>query len=111
MTVSLPPQKNKWYKNPREYLFIFSDCESLTQGILFLYHSKLNLKSMLYKTEKDYRLIIKSNHAKPCLFSLIEFCQRHSSNCFETAYTKEYGKLLIGNNAIKTFGKYFSKEI
>lgn len=109
MTVSLPPHKNKWYKNPREYLFIFSDCESLIQGILFLYHLKLNFKSMLYKTEKDYRLIIKSNHTKPCFLTLNEFCLRQSNNCFETAYTKEYGKLLIGNNAIKTFGKYFSK--
>lgn len=107
MTVSLPPQKNKRYRNMREYLFIFQDIESLTQGIIFLYRLKYNFKSALYKTEKDYRLLIKSNGMPPYLFCLNEFCQRRSCNTLEIAYTKEYGIPLISSNAVKVYGKYF----
>lgn len=108
MTVSITTQKNKRYKNLREYLFIFDDSESLTQGILFLYRLKLNLKSSLYKTEHDYRLIILSPSFKSYLITLGEFCKRRGA-VLETEYTKEYGTLLIERNAIKTFGKYFFK--
>ncbi len=109
MTVSYTPHTNKRHTPLKEHLFIFSDCESLTEGILFLYRLKLNIKSALYKTESDYRLIIKSHRPKPYFLSLNEFCIKQSSNSFEAAFTKEYGKLLIANNAIKTFGKYFFK--
>ena len=110
MTVYIPTQKNKRYKNPREYLFIFSDCEALTTGILFLYRLKINFKSMLYKTENDYRLIISSRTFKPCFLTLNEFCIHYSASIIETEYTKEYGKLLIAKNAVKIFGKCFSKD-
>lgn len=110
MTVYFPSNKLGRHKNTREYLFIFSDSESLTEGILFLYRSRYNFKSMLYKTENDYRLIIKSSGIKPCFLSLNEFCQRQSSNSLAAAFTKEYGKLLIAGNAIKTYGKYFIKD-
>ncbi len=110
MTVSNAKQNNKRYKNTREYLFIFGDCESLTLGILFLYRFKINFKSMLYKTENDYRLIISSRSYKPCFLTLGEYCLRWSKSYFETEYTKEHGKLLIAKNAVRTFGKYFSKD-
>lgn len=109
MTVSINPNKKRQYKQPKEHLFIFPDSESMITSILFLYRHKLNFKSMLYKTESDYRLIIKCKHTKSCLLCLNEFCKRHSSNIIETAFTKEYGKLLVNNNAIKTIGKYFFK--
>lgn len=110
MTVSHLKQKNKRYKDTREYLFVFSDCEALTLGILFLYRLKINFKSMLYKTENDYRLIISSKNFKPCFLTLGEYCVHSSKSIFETEYTKEHGKLLIKQNAIRTFGKYFSKD-
>ena len=108
MTVSITTPKNIKYKNLREHLFIFDDSETLTQGILFLYRLKLTLKSSLYKTEQDYRLIISSPSFKPYLITLGEFCKRRG-NLLETEYTKEYGKPLIEKNAIKTFGKCFLK--
>lgn len=110
MTVSIDPNKKLRYKPTREYLFIFPDSESMISSILFLYRHKFNFNSMLYKTENDYRLIIKCKRFEACLLSLNEFCKRHSSNVIETAFTKEYGKLLISKNAIKTIGKYFFKE-
>ncbi len=110
MTVSIKLQKNKRHKNTREYLFIFNDCESLTLGILFLYRLKNSFKSALYKTNEDYRLIISSRTFKPCFLTLNEFCFHTSTNIIETEYTKEHGKILIAKNAVRTFGKYFSKD-
>ncbi len=111
MSVSNAKQKNKRHKNPNEYLFVFDNCETLTAGILFLYRLKINFKSVLYKTEKDYRLIIYSPYFKPCFLTLGEYCIRANKSIYETAYTKEHGKLLINRNAVRTFGKYFFKEI
>jgi len=108
MTVSITNKKNQRYSRMREYLFIFDDSESMTQGILFLYRLKLNFKSMLYKTEHDYRLIISASSFKPCLLTLCEFCKRRGTP-IETEITKEYGKVLIEKNAIKTFCKCFFK--
>lgn len=109
MTVSAYSNKKRRYKPTKEYLFIFPDSESMISSVLFLYRHKFIFNSMLYKTENDYRLIIKCMRLKPCLLSLNEFCKRHSNNIIETAFTKEYGKLLISKNAIKTIGKYFFK--
>lgn len=109
MTVSKIPQKHTRYNQTREYLFIFPTSDALTLGILFLYKIKPYFKSSLYKTENDYRLIISSKYFLPCFLTLSEFCTRWSSNTIETAYTKEYGKLLIKKYAVKTFGKHFSK--
>lgn len=106
MTVSVNQQKNKRYNYTREYLFIFEDCESLTQGILYLYRCNLNFKSMLYKTENDYRLIICSKVFKPCFVTLCEFCLRRGKP-LENEYTKEHAQLLIPKNAIKTYGECF----
>ncbi len=111
MTVSDYSDKKRRYKPTKEYLFIFPDSESMISSILFLYRRKFHFNSMLYKTENDYRLIIKCNRPKAPLLCLNEFCKRHSSNIIEAAFTKEYGKLLISKNAIGTIGKYFFKEI
>lgn len=108
MTVSITNKKNKRYKLMREYLFIFDNSESMTQGILYLYRLKINLKSVLYKTEQDYRLIISASSFKPYLITLCEFCKRRGTP-IETEITKEYGKVLIEKNAIKTYGKCFFK--
>ncbi|MBQ4119958.1 MAG: adaptor protein MecA [Clostridia bacterium] len=110
MTVSDYSNKKRQYKPTKEHLFIFPDSESMITSILFLYRHKYNFKSMLYKTENDYRLIIKCKRIKAPLLCLNEFCKRHSSNIIEAAFTKEYGKLLISKNTIKTIGKYFFKE-
>lgn len=110
MTVSIQRQKNKRYKDTREYLFVFGDCEALTLGILFLYRFKINFKSMLFRTDNDYRLIISSRSFRPCFLTLSEYCIHSSKELYETEYTKEHGRLLIEKNAVRTFGKYFSKD-
>ncbi len=109
MTASVLPHKNRRYKSLREYLFIFETCENMISGILFLYRLKLDLKSMLYKTENDYRLIIKHYYVQPYFFKLREFCSRYSNNVIEIAITHEYGKLIAAKNAVKTVGKHFLK--
>ncbi len=111
MTVSNINYKNRHRNETREYLFIFTDFETLTSGILFLYQLKRCFKSVLYKTEKEYCLIITTNSVKPFFLTLNEYCRHSSRNIFEIAHTKEYGKLLIQKNAIKTFGKYFFKDL
>ncbi|MBR4116948.1 MAG: adaptor protein MecA [Clostridia bacterium] len=110
MTVSRIRYKNNRYKEPREFLFVFSDCDSLTSGMLFLYRLKKAFKSELYKNDNEYRLIISSNSFKPYFFTLCEYCMRSSRNIFEIELTKEYGKPLILGNAVKVYGKYFSKD-
>ncbi len=110
MTVSRIRYKNNRNKDQREYLFIFGDCESLTSGILFLYRLKQSFKSELYKSGDEYRLIISSNSFKPCFFTLKEYCERSSRNIFEIELTKEYGKPLILQNAVKVYGRYFAKD-
>lgn len=109
MTVSVEPHNNRQYKKLNEYLFIFENSENMISGILFLYRLNINNKCMIYKTETDYRLIIKSKNLKPCFITLYEFCKQKSRTIFDIEFTKEYGKLLLSENTIKTIGKYFSK--
>lgn len=107
MTVPNISRKNNSYKKMRKYLFIFANSENLTSGIEFLYRTRIHFKSDLYKTEKDYRIVISSYKFNPALLTFKEFCVRSTTNDIEIEFTKEHGKLLIEKNAIKTFGKYF----
>lgn len=108
MTVSGIRYKNNHKKESNEYLYVFSDCDTLTSGILFLCRLKQNFKSELYKSNNQYCLIISTKRFKPCLFTLSEYCFKTSKNIFEIALIKEYGKPLILKNAINVYGKYFS---
>ena len=109
MTVKPVKYKNNRYQSNSDYLYIFENNEALTLAILFLYRQKAWLKSALYKTEKDYRLIITSPHSKPFLLTLNEYSNNHSQNIFEIELTKEHAKPLIPKNAVRIYGKYFSK--
>lgn len=109
MAISNPKKEQTRHKYTREYLFIFATSEALTLGILFLYKVKPYIKSSLYKTENDYRLIISSKYFLPCFMTLSEFCTHWSYNNIETEITKEHSKQLIKKYAIKTYGKHFSK--
>lgn len=95
----------------KEYLFIFENTKKLTEGMLFLFRNKStrNIESKLFKTENDYRLIISSRDNNPCFLTLKEYCNPRPIKPFETDYTKEHGKLLIGKHAVKTFGNAFFK--
>ncbi len=97
----------------KEYLFIFENSHTLTDGMLFLFRNKntCHLQSKLYKTYNEYRLIIYSKNENPQFLTLKEYCKQSYNSLFECEYTKEHGKLLIARNAISTFGKYFFKEI
>lgn len=99
-------------KHKKEYIFIFENSKTLTDGMLFLFRNKVtrNLQSKLYKTDNDYRLIIYSKSDSPYFLTLKEYCKSPNS-LFANEYTKEHGKVLIEKNAISTFGKYFFKEI
>jgi hypothetical protein len=101
--------KNNRYKSNSDYLYIFEDSNSLTAAILFLYRTKKYIKSTLYKSQDGYRLIISSRKALPCLLTLREY-SHYSSRCIlEIERTKELCCPLIKRNAVKTYGKYFSK--
>lgn len=97
----------------KEYLFIFENSHTLSDGMLFLFRNKRTrtLQSKLYKTHNDYRLIIYSKNENPYFLTLKEYCKANCNSPFACDYTKEHGKLLIAKNAITTFGKYFFKEI
>ena len=96
----------------KEYVFIFENSHTLTDGMLFLFRNKTTrtLQSKLYKTNSDYRLIIYSKSENPYFLTLKEYCKQSLNSPFQSEYTKEHGKLLINKNAISTFGKYFFKE-
>ncbi len=97
----------------KEYLFIFENSHTLTDGMLFLFRNKntRTLQSKLYKTSNDYRLIIYSKNESPYFLTLKEYCKESLYSPFSCEYTKEHGKILIAKNAISTFGKYFFKGI
>lgn len=108
--IIISPVSNR---TKNEYLFIFENSEKLTNGILFLFRNKStrNLESELFKTENDYRLIIYSRENNPIFLNLKEYCIPRRVKPFETDYTKEHGKLLIAQKAVKTFGSAFFKGI
>ena len=107
--IILSPIKQR--NQTKDYLFIFNTTEDLTSAILFLYRIDYTLKSALYKTQNDYRLIVTSKNYKPYFLNLNEFCKRQSESAVEVEFTKEHGEILIEKNAVKTYGTYFSKEI
>lgn len=106
--IIISPASNR-VKN--EYLFIFENSEKLIDGILFLFRNKstCNIQSQLFKTESDYRLIIYSCENNPVFLSLKEYCVPRKIKPFEADYTKEHGKLLIQEKAVKIFGSAFLK--
>ncbi|MGI6279635.1 MAG: adaptor protein MecA [Acutalibacteraceae bacterium] len=94
----------------KETLCEYINSESLTQCILMLYKKNPALESSLYKVGDCYNLIIKSCHAGDTA-NIKEFCSRYSNSDVEISVTKEYGKLLIENNAVKTYGTAFSRAL
>lgn len=111
MTVKPIKYKNNRYKSNSDYLYIFEDSESLNSALLFLYRTKKGFKSSLYKTEKDFRLIITSYEFFPYLLTLNEYCQSQSKNIIDIELTREHAKALIEKNAVRTYAKYFFKGI
>lgn len=101
--------KNNRYQSSSDYLYVFENFNSLSDAILFLHRQNPNLYSALYKTDNEYRLIIRSKTFKPYLLTLYEYSLRQSRNVFEIAFTKEHSKALIEKNAVSIFYKYFLK--
>ncbi|MBE6781074.1 MAG: adaptor protein MecA [Ruminococcaceae bacterium] len=94
-----------------EVLYVFDNSDALTDGILFLYNKKPLIKSSLYKTTTDYRLILTADCRWPTLRQLCEFAKFKTKNYIFIAITREHGKPLVLGNAVKTYGKAFFKEI
>ncbi len=107
------PRKRNLLKNCKEFTFIFENSHSLLNGVLFLYRNKAteNLKSSLYRLTQSYCLIIYSKSEKPYFLHLKEYCKPTFSSPFLVEYIKEYGKLLINENAVKKLGNAFFKKI
>lgn len=111
MTVKAVKFKNNRYKSNSDYLYVFDNSEALHQAMLFLFRLKKGFGSALYKTDKDYRLIISSAKYNPFLVTLREYCQRQSKSIVEIEITREHGKPLIEKHAVRIYAKYFFKEI
>lgn len=96
----------------KSYIFEFADSESLTRAVVILYKDRRTrrLESRLYKMPQGFRLIIFSREYKPVFFLLNEFCRRQNSCPIELAYTEEYGKPLISENAIEIYGSAFTQS-
>lgn len=108
ITLSAVKRRSQQYETP--LTFEFGGCEELTQGILRLYSIRENrrLKSSLYRLNDNFRLIIIANKTLEHFFMMNEFCRRISDCEAVAEYTKEYGKLIIENNAIEKYGSAFS---
>lgn len=108
-------QSSKTFKTVRpktnERMYEFENSEALTQCIIALYRKARfrDLKSSLYKMPDCYRLIIKQSNPCNSPVYIKEFSRCHSNSAIELSVTKEYGKLLIKNNAVEIFGKAFNR--
>lgn len=94
-----------------ECLFEFSGADDLTNALTALYKMGTNRKisSHLYKTENKYQLIANCINPKEKLFLLHEFCSKISDSVWDIETVREYGKPLILNSAIKSYGRAFLK--
>lgn len=102
-----PTLQRRTEKN--EILFIFTNSETLTDGIIFLYKKKPLIKSSLYKAQTDYRLIITADDRWPTIKQLSEFSRLKTKNYIQISLTREHCKPLILGNAVKIYGKAFLK--
>ncbi len=107
--ISLPPE-NEPHRS--ECLFEFHSGDALTDAITALYKNENNRQvlSHLYKTDNSYNLIISCKNPKEKFFLLQEFCPKISEDIWDIEYVREYGKPLILNSAIKSYGKVFLKR-
>ncbi len=106
MTVSALPRKAE----KGEILFVFKNSEDLTDGIMFLFNKKPLIKSSLYKTAVDFRLIITADSRWPTVKTLSEFAKYKTESFIHIAVTREHAKPLILEDAVKTYGKAFLKR-
>ena len=107
--MTVPTLQRKAEKG--EILFIFKNSEDLTDGILFLYKKKPLIKSSLYKTNSDYRLILNADDRWPTIRQLSEFAKFKTKNYILIAQTREHYKPLALGEAVKIYGKAFFKGI
>ncbi len=105
--MSLPTLQRKIEK--AEVLYVFANSEDLTNGMIFLYKKKPLIKSSLYKSYSDYRLILTADERWPTLRQLSEFAKFKTKNYIQIAQTREHSKPLVMGNAVKIYGKAFLK--
>jgi len=91
----------------KKTVFKFADGESLINAILSVFKRERAIKSDLYLMKDGYRLIAESCES---IFKNKNIKYSVSQNPIDIAYTKEYGKPLIINDAIYLFGKAFFKD-
>lgn len=94
-----------------KYMLEFCDTESMTKAIIHLYTNRRykHLSASLYKMHSAYRLTLTVPNKINFPLTVSEFYLRKTDSPFEIAYTEEYGKLLIKDNAISHLGSLFSK--
>ncbi len=97
-------------KKTNLYTVEFTDSESLIKAAFYLKSAKRSLnRSRLYRTDNAYRLLIESEREKDYFLTLHEFCKRFYTERIHYEYTKEYGKLVIGEKAVSKIAGCFIK--
>lgn len=93
-----------------KYTIIFADSESLIKCVLFIktQRNEIQNKSLLYKTENSYCLLFESPHSREEMYPFKEFCKTFYSDILHYEYAKEYGNLIIADNAITKIAENFS---
>lgn len=105
--ITVTPKEPVRKKTLKIYALDFACNEDLTRTIILLYRrlAARRLFSSIYKTEKGYRLIIKTKNPS-ALYGADEF---YENLALLNEDTSETGKLLMYGNAILKYGKIFSK--
>lgn len=109
--ITLSAVGTRHSQEEKEYIYDFADTEDLTRAILQLYRQRgmRSIKSSLYKMPRGFRLLIKSGKSRDSFFVLNEFCLKSSCSHTEAEYTREHGKPLITETAVKKYGSVFFK--
>jgi len=92
----------------KEHILNFKNSEDLTRAILCIYRSKpyCKMKSSLYSLAGKFILIIENRSLLP---QAKELAERVCTSHIYAEYVREYGKLLIDDNAVSVYGKAFLK--
>ena len=115
ITLTQKKHKRKVYKikNTRPLIFEFSDAEDMLRCISIIYKANVqHIRSDLYNFGSKYILIIKPNrNISHRLEALIcEYSERISGGNLTISKLKEYGRIIVTNNAIEKIGSSLIKR-
>lgn len=85
----------------------FENGDALIEAAIILYKNGLCKESGLYKTKKGYQLILKE--PSESLFVINEFAKNIKSSNILAESVKEYGKIILEENAVEKLARAFLK--